>query len=128
MANGPTTIFNFEAVLDEILVVVNGISENYVTTARFEQILTAVAAQNTQLAVVSSQISAVSAAIDNLTTLWEALLAALSNVATTTLQNQEIVLLQKIVGYTAPTKPISIGIDLKSKVTIPQPVPTRSGP
>jgi hypothetical protein len=124
----PTTIFNFEAVLDKILAVVSGIANNYVTTSRFEQILDVVSAQSAQINSLSAQVTTLTTAVDNLTTLWEALIAALGNVATVQLQNQEIALLQEIIGYTATTKPVRIGIDPTSVVTTPQPVPTTRGP
>jgi ABC-type transporter Mla subunit MlaD len=128
MPNKPTTIFNFEAVLDEILAVVNGIASDYVTAARFGQILDTVSAQGDQINALSDQLATLINAVSNLTDLWEALIAELSNVATVQLQNQEIALLQQIIGYTATTKPVKVGIDLTSLVTTPQPVPKTHGP
>ena len=116
----PTTIFNFESRIDEILAAVENIQANYVTVNSLNQL--------PQLAVISNQITTLTAAITNLTTLWQALLAALNNVATIDLQNQEIALLQEIVGFTATTKPVRIQLDLANATHVRQPLPTAPGP
>jgi outer membrane murein-binding lipoprotein Lpp len=149
----PSTIFDFEPRVDQILDVVTGISSNYLTADRFGQLLAVVDGLRTQVNTNSSKIDALTDAVNNLASvfqasqfttvaaefseiilgqnniiaLWQALLAALKNVATTDLQNQEIALLEKILGFTSTT-PVSIGLDLENTAVETQPSPTAPGP
>jgi hypothetical protein len=149
----PSTIFDFESRVDQTLDVVTGIANNYLTADRFGQLLAVVdglrdqvntnsskidtlttavnnlasVLQASQLSTVAAEFSEIIISQNNIISLWQALLAALKNVATADLQNQEIALLEKILGFTSTT-PITIGLDLDNTFVETQPSPTAPGP
>jgi hypothetical protein len=149
----PSTIFDFESRVDQTLDVVTGIASNYLTADRFGQLLAVVdglrvqvntnsskidaltdavnnlanVVQASQLATVATEFSEIIIGQNNIIALWQALLAALKDVATTGLQNQEIALLEQILGFTS-TAPVTIGLDLESTAVETQPSPAAPGP
>jgi archaellum component FlaC len=127
MAN-PTTIFNFTVELDKIFALVEGISQNYVTTARFNQILESLGGQEKIITDAVAQFTALDERLNNLETLIEVTIQGLKGVANYQTQVEEIDLLNQIAGNVSQTRAISIGLDLSSLTTVPQAVPSKPGP
>jgi hypothetical protein len=98
LAQQQTTIFNFGSVLDRILAIVTAIQSRQVTLERFNQVLAHVDTQAAKVDVLEAQVSQLNDNVSNFTNLLQSLIQALTGVATSDLQQQEIDLLKQIVA------------------------------
>ena len=129
MPSEPTTILNFEVVLDEILAAVNNISSSYVTVDQFNSLLALIREQTTILNSNSVKLDAISVKIDSLIGLWQSLLAALNDVGTLSNQTQILAVLAEmsvVLAGLAGTlnNPVRISGAPETKLNVSQPVPT----
>lgn len=131
-----TNVLNFGPVLDQVLAIVEQLTQS-LNTVIFNQnqraaIDDSIATNQTiiqqQITALVEQVTTLSGNVGDTVLLLEAALAALGNVATTTLQQQEISLLEEIALNVAPTRPVSLGLDFTNVVFTKQLAPTRPGP
>jgi hypothetical protein len=152
MTDQPTTFFTLPAAVDEIRSIVEGIQTDRTTfivsqiISLVEQVIAAQAVNALAVADIIPRISdldnklsslisdlgppisTLEVNIANLVTLVEATLQALSGVSTSTLQQLQIDLLNKILQSFSANLPASIDLDLARKTTAPQTAPTKAGP